>query len=353
MNNNTCLTNDLTYSNVMTCFFNSFMNNFSDIFNAGPGSCPQTNLISQSMNLRILPGTDMSNCKINLDQLINLSGKSTCVNLNSLLTNMNETDKKYVIQATIQRSINTLPIVIQNNTSFINKLVSVVLDVLTTPVNENLHLYCSNVIQLTQSQDIILGGSGSFCNNSTFDFSQKAIVSNYINCLLTPFTDLIQNNKELQQSFLSSPNQDCVYDYKVIRPCDGQTRDIQYYIIYPSKGNGTCPVTNSQKQTVNCSESKCQVSEWSTWSDCVNGSQTRSRKMISPGNDCPSFIETRICNLNDNNNYTSDITNNTDQLESNKYKWLTDGLQNFTKRDLVVVFLILLLFTILLVLYLR
>ena len=119
------------------------------------------------------------------------------------------------------------------------------------------------------------------------------------------------------------------------------------------KGNGTCPVTNSQKQTVNCSESKCQVSEWSTWSDCVNGSQTRSRKMISSGNDCPSFIETRICNLNDNNKYTSDITNNTDPLESNKYKWLTDELQNFTKRDLVVVFLILLLFTILLVLYLR
>ena len=45
----------------------------------------------------------------------------------------------------------------------------------------------------------------------------------------------------------------------------------------------------------------CEVSAWSAWSDCVNGSQTRTRTIITPASDggaaCPSLTETRNCTV--------------------------------------------------------
>lgn len=69
-------------------------------------------------------------------------------------------------------------------------------------------------------------------------------------------------------------------------------------IITPASGGGTpCPAlteTQSCQQPVNC-----VVSEWSAWSTCVDGSQTRTRTIVTPasggGTPCPTLTETQSC----------------------------------------------------------
>ena len=49
----------------------------------------------------------------------------------------------------------------------------------------------------------------------------------------------------------------------------------------------------------NCQPVNCVVSEWSAWSTCTNGSQTRTRTVITPasngGTACPVLTESRSC----------------------------------------------------------
>ena len=69
-------------------------------------------------------------------------------------------------------------------------------------------------------------------------------------------------------------------------------------IITPASGGGTpCPAlteTQSCQQPVNC-----VVSEWSAWSTCVDGSKTRTRTIVTPasggGAACPVLTETQDC----------------------------------------------------------
>jgi hypothetical protein len=57
------------------------------------------------------------------------------------------------------------------------------------------------------------------------------------------------------------------------------------------------------QELVSCSGAplpvNCVVSEWSEWSSCVDGSQTRTRTVITPaengGTACPALTETQSC----------------------------------------------------------
>lgn len=56
----------------------------------------------------------------------------------------------------------------------------------------------------------------------------------------------------------------------------------------------SCPTNTPPPTPVNC-----VVSEWSAWSDCVDGSQTRTRTIMTPssngGTSCPVLTETQQC----------------------------------------------------------
>lgn len=60
----------------------------------------------------------------------------------------------------------------------------------------------------------------------------------------------------------------------------------------------------------------CVVSDWSAWSECVDGFQTRTRTVITPassgGTACPSLSETQACTPVNCLEYL--ITNNNDPL---------------------------------------
>ena len=82
-----------------------------------------------------------------------------------------------------------------------------------------------------------------------------------------------------------------------------QTRTVK---IQPSNGGKTCPVLS---QTIPCNTDpcpqNCQVSVWSEYTpctkDCNGGEQSRTRTVIKEpangGDECPSLLETRQCNL--------------------------------------------------------
>ncbi len=88
------------------------------------------------------------------------------------------------------------------------------------------------------------------------------------------------------------------------KPCGGgsQTRT-RKVVTEPANGGKLCPVLSESQvcNTTLCSSLDCQVSAWSAWSACVNGSQTRTRTVIKPaasgGSACPALVETQPCKV--------------------------------------------------------
>jgi len=64
-----------------------------------------------------------------------------------------------------------------------------------------------------------------------------------------------------------------------------------------SNGGDPCPLLIEIREC--CQPVNCVVSQWSEWSNCVNGIQTRTRTVVTPascgGTACPALVETRSC----------------------------------------------------------
>ncbi len=71
----------------------------------------------------------------------------------------------------------------------------------------------------------------------------------------------------------------------------------------PANGGKTCPVLSESQQcnTQACAPADCQVSNWSSWSACTNGTQTRTRTITAQaqpgGKACPVLAETQPCKV--------------------------------------------------------
>lgn len=65
----------------------------------------------------------------------------------------------------------------------------------------------------------------------------------------------------------------------------------------PQNGGTACPPLTETREC--CTPVNCVVSAWGPWSECVGGQQTRTRTVVTPascgGTACPSLTETQSC----------------------------------------------------------
>lgn len=83
---------------------------------------------------------------------------------------------------------------------------------------------------------------------------------------------------------------------------DGIQTRTRTVITAPENGGNACGVlTESRACVTPLPPVNCVVSDWSEWSDCVNGAQTRTRTiLVSPengGTSCPVLSEVRTCTV--------------------------------------------------------
>jgi hypothetical protein len=94
-----------------------------------------------------------------------------------------------------------------------------------------------------------------------------------------------------------------VSDWSAWSECVDGTQTRTRTVITPASNGGTaCPVlSESRSCEVAPTPVNCVVSDWSAWSECVDGSQTRTRTVITPasngGTACPVLTETRSCSI--------------------------------------------------------
>jgi hypothetical protein len=105
---------------------------------------------------------------------------------------------------------------------------------------------------------------------------------------------------------------DCVVsDWSSWSTCANGSQTRTRTVVTPaSNGGAACPVLS---ETRSCEPViDCVVSAWSDWSQCLNGTQTRTRTVITPasggGTACPILTETRSCNTSQLVNLNYDQT---------------------------------------------
>lgn len=183
-----------------------------------------------------------------------------------------------------------------------------------SPTNIDFVLLESDGVSLYQSStgDVSVGVIPAFGSTikmqsdkyvtDTFDFdpasnSLKYLVSNTLYTesdintlrpLLNTATPILNpSTGKFESSFVYNNPSKLQYLYLVWDLVNAYSIDLCYSDISGDDACTTCIPVN------------CEVSEWSAWSDCVDGVQTRTRTVLVPaengGNECPSLIDTRIC----------------------------------------------------------
>jgi hypothetical protein len=347
-----CVPNSTDFKDAVKCILKSLQDNFVKKFNDGPGSCSSDKIVKQNMNVFIGPDADLGECDVKLGQTIDMTSKKVCLDINKAIMSLEGTEKLNFLQLVLDDVFNAQSKYVKDRPMFVKKAKEFLLNKLMT-IDSSANTKCSQSINISQDQNIYLLGEIK-CKNSTFEFTQEAIVKAYMSCITGPFLDDMANDYNLKRLFEAKLDDNCIWVKKLVQPCDGSIRKFRLEILRPAIGNGVCEFrddeytttqvrelarTNGIKNpenmemeelcnalnlgikritdtevrclktnptvmkinqndiiTENCKIPTCQVSEWSEWSSCDSGGeQTRERKIIKPGEDCPYFTEKRDC----------------------------------------------------------
>lgn len=283
-----------SFKNVVLCLIKAFTDTFANDFPSGPGSCSSDKFIRQSFKLVTGPEVDLSQCKVSVDQTIDLTSEKICANINETLSKFEGQERLNFITKLLDKVIANQPPYIKKKTLFVNRFKQMMIDVLMMSQG-TINSKCSQSISIGQDQNVYLLGNVK-CQGSTFKFSQDAILNAYMSCITTPVMDQIEKDNLLKKYYNMSENADCEFDIETVEPCDGSTIKSKVNILIPQRGTGKCPYNQNQIISKPCTFSKCQVSEWSEWSPCLsNEVQHRKRTITLQGKDCPSLYEEQKC----------------------------------------------------------
>jgi len=278
----------------LSCMIDSFNETFAKDFSGGPGDCSQDKVVKQSAKLVVGPDADLTDCKIELDQKIDLSSQKICGNINETLAGFEGEAKSTFINSLLDKVISRQPKNIKDKTQFISRFKTLMVDNLMA-VQGGVNSKCSQTISISQDQNIYFLGNIS-CKGSTFKFSQEAIVNAYMSCITAPVLDVISNDTLLKRYFTEKQNADCIYDFELLEPCNNNKRKLKVNILSPAKGTGKCTYTNNQIIQEDCTTNSCKVSEWSEWSPClVDEKHHRTRRITLQGKDCPPLYQEEDC----------------------------------------------------------
>lgn len=113
------------------------------------------------------------------------------------------------------------------------------------------------------------------------------------------FNTIIQKMAARVCSCCSDLDIECeVSDWSLWSSCvDGYQTRTRVVIQDPSGSYEECPPLEETREC--CTPQPCTLSSWSSWSACVDGFKTRTRTVLQPascgGNDCGALIETVAC----------------------------------------------------------
>ena len=271
--------------------------------------------------------------------------KIDTVNSLSDITITNE--KQQLIKDILDSVFSKLPISILKKSTFVKNLKNAFFNELMN-VDTSINSRCSQSILVTQNQNIIMKGP-IYCEGSGFEFSQEAIIKNFMKCVTSPILDNVKNNGALKVMFSNPISSDCVYDKILVEPCSSTNkRKFRIDILQPEKEGGSCQYVQNQIIEEDCSITQCVTSEWSEWSPCVEGNQTRTRYVKLQGTNCPTLIETRLCNvqLRSRKNADQPIPSGSQMISYNKEQtnsqnWFVFGLSKMNKPQKYVLFIFL------------
>ena len=327
-----------SYKDALKCILQDLQNTFVKRFNEGPGDCTQDSTVKQNMNIFIGPDADLGECEIDLSQKIDVRGKKVCLDINKALMNFQGQDKENFIDDVLNEVFNLQTTYIKDRPTFINICKNILFNKLMG-IDSSINSKCSQSIYVSQDQNAFLLGDIK-CKDSVFRFSQDAIVSAYMSCITGPFLDDLENDLNLKKLYEMPLDSNCVFETEVVKPCDGKVRQVKVNVLKNARGKGTCPYTNNQLINETCSNSTCQVSGWSNWTPCIGGKQQRKRTVITPGDDCPNFTESRTCSveLGSRKNSSQTIPQRPPPILGEKYgyEWLFYGPSYLTQQQRII-----------------
>jgi len=332
----------IDYKMAIKCILKDLIDTFIKVFNDGPGNCSQDAIVKQNMTVFIGPDADLGKCKVNVGQKIDLKSKKICLDINSKLLSLGGSEKEQVLKQVLEQTFDLQPKYVKDRPKFMNLAKELIFKKLME-IDSSVNSKCSQSISISQDQNVYLLGTIK-CKDSTFNISQEAIVDAFMSCITSPFLDDLEGNGYLKKLYEQSLSQDCVYDLILTKPCDGKTRQYKVDILQPAVASGKCLYTQNQLVDVPCLTTKCKVSGWSEWSPCVQGEQMRERKMIVPGDDCPSFTQKRGCisQLRKRKNSDQDVSGDR-EIRFNDlkgYEWLYFGPKVMSSRQKKIAFII-------------
>ena len=310
----------------------------TDGFNTNNGQCTQNKLVSQVSEIYIGPGFFGPTCSISSIQDIDTSsGSKVCSDINNRMINMNSEERIKLLTNILDQLF--LDSKYKNVPSTFKQTCKEKIIELLGNLSGNVNSTCSQSIYLDQNQKIYLLGKIE-CKNSKLEFSQNAIVQQYMKCIVGPMFDSLNTDLLLQTLYNENPNKDCIYDKILVKGCDGTKRIFKVNILSNATGTGTCPYINNQNVEETCNKIECQVSDWDEWSDCIEGKQSRQRRIIKQGENCPNFLETRDCTIVINRGDITNTNNNT-SIKFKSYNWFVLGIDKMEKKQRIIFYVFL------------